>query len=64
MHSRDVLARLEKAGGRHVRQRGSCIQLMKDGAAAVVTVPHPKKELRIGPLRSIERAGGVKLTEW
>jgi len=37
---------------------------MKDGAAAVVTVPHPKKELRIGPLRSIERAGGVKLTEW
>ena len=63
MQSREVIARLEKAGWRKVRQRGSHIQLKKDGVAALVTVPHPKKELKIGTLRSIERASGVTLTE-
>lgn len=63
MQSREVIARLEKAGWRRVRQRGSHIQFKKDGVAALMTVPHPKKELRIGTLRSIEKASGVKLTE-
>lgn len=63
MQSRDVIARLEAAGWRKVRQRGSHVQFKKDGAAALVTVPHPKKDLKIGTLRSIERASGLKLTE-
>lgn len=59
--SREVIARLEKAGWRKVRQRGSHIQMKKDGLAAIVTVPHPKKDLKRGTLRSIERASGVQL---
>jgi predicted RNA binding protein YcfA (HicA-like mRNA interferase family) len=59
--SRDAIARLEKAGWRKVRQRGSHIQMKKDGLAAIVTVPHPKKDLKRGTLRSIERASGVSL---
>jgi predicted RNA binding protein YcfA (HicA-like mRNA interferase family) len=61
--SRDVIARLEKAGWRKVRHRGSHVQMKKDGVAAIVTVPHPKKDLKRGTLRSIERASGVRLTE-
>ncbi|KPP80751.1 MAG: hypothetical protein HLUCCA04_11330 [Oceanicaulis sp. HLUCCA04] len=59
--SRDVIARLEKAGWRKIRQRGSHVQMKKDGVAALVTVPHPKKDLKRGTLRSIERASGVQL---
>lgn len=60
--SREVIARLEAAGWRQVRQRGSHVQLKKAGVAALVTVPHPRKDLKIGTLRSIERASGVMLT--
>jgi predicted RNA binding protein YcfA (HicA-like mRNA interferase family) len=63
MTSREVMARLIKAGWRQVRQRGSHVQLKKDGVAALVTVPHPKKDLKLGTLRSIEKASGVKLME-
>lgn len=59
--SREVIARLEKAGWRKIRQRGSHVQMKKDGVAAIVTVPHPKKDLKRGTLRSIERASGVQL---
>lgn len=59
--SREVMARLEKAGWRKIRQRGSHVQMKKDGVAAIVTVPHPKKDLKRGTLRSIERASGVQL---
>lgn len=59
--SREVIARLELAGWRKIRQRGSHVQMKKDGVAAIVTVPHPKKDLKRGTLRSIERASGVQL---
>jgi predicted RNA binding protein YcfA (HicA-like mRNA interferase family) len=59
--SREVIARLEQAGWRKIRQRGSHVQMKKDGVAAIVTVPHPKKDLKRGTLRSIERASGVQL---
>ena len=63
MKSREVIARLEVAGWRRVRQRGSHVQFKKDGVSALVTVPHPRKDVKLGTLRSIERASGVKLTD-
>lgn len=63
MTSREVIARLMKAGWRQVRQRGCHVQLKKDGVVALVTVPHPKKDLKLGTLRSIEKASGVTLME-
>ena len=63
MTSRDVIARLVKASWRQVRQRGGHVQFKKDGAATLVTEPHPKKNLKLGTLCSIEKASGVKLSE-
>ncbi len=61
--SREVIARLEANGWRQVRRRGSHVQFKKSGVAALVTVPHPRKDLKRGTLKSIERASGVRLVE-
>lgn len=63
MQSREVIARLERDGWTRVRQRGSHVPLKKDGVPTLVTVPHPRKDLKLGALRSIERASGVNLTK-
>lgn len=56
--SREVIARL--AGARS-GNAAATYKMKKDGLAAIVTVPHPKKDLKRGTLRSIERATGVQL---
>ncbi|HYI64096.1 MAG TPA: type II toxin-antitoxin system HicA family toxin [Allosphingosinicella sp.] len=61
MRSRDVIGRLEADGWREVRQAGSHKQLRHAAKPGTVTVPHPKVELGIGTLKSIERQSGVKL---
>ena len=61
MTSREVLKALRAAGFVVVDQKGSHVQLKKRGRAGRVTVPHPKPELPIGTIRSIERQSGIKL---
>ena len=61
MRSRDVIRRLEADGWREVRQVGSHKQFRHPDKPGTVTVPHPKAELGIGTLKSIERQSGVKL---
>jgi len=48
------------AGARSGNAAATC-RIKKDGLAAIVTVPHPAKDLKRGTLRSIERASGVSL---
>lgn len=62
MKSRDVIAALKKAGFKKVAQKGSHVQLKRPNLPGRVTVPHPKTELPIGTLKSIEKQSGVKLT--
>lgn len=61
MTSGDVISALEAAGFRKVGQKGSHVQLKKRGRSGRVTVPHPRRDLPIGTIRSIERQSGVKL---
>lgn len=61
MHSRDILAALRADGWVEVTQKGSHVQLKHPLKAGRVTVPHPRRDLPIGTLRSIERQARIKL---
>ena len=61
MRSREVIAALERAGWRRVRQKGSHVQLKHPQRPGLVTVPHPNRDGPINTLRSIERHSGLKL---
>jgi predicted RNA binding protein YcfA (HicA-like mRNA interferase family) len=60
MNSRDVIAALKADGWFEVNRVGSHAQfkhLVKKGR---VTVPHPKRDIPAGTLRSIEKQSGLR----
>ena len=59
MKSRDVIAKLEADGWFEVRQSGSHKQFRHPNKPGTVTVPHPKKDMPIGTLKSIEKQAGL-----
>jgi predicted RNA binding protein YcfA (HicA-like mRNA interferase family) len=59
--SREVLRRLEADGWLRVAQKGSHVQLKHPAKAGRVTVPHPRRDLPKGTLKSIERPAGLRL---
>jgi predicted RNA binding protein YcfA (HicA-like mRNA interferase family) len=61
LSSREALKALKAAGFVIVDQKGSHVQLKHPARAGRVTVPHPKRELPVGTIASIERQSGVKL---
>lgn len=61
MRSREVIRRLKANGWAEVRQEGSHFQFRHPTKPGTVTVPHPKSDLAIGTLKSIERQSGVRL---
>ena len=61
MNSRDVIRRLIDAGWFEVTQVGSHKQFKHATKTGRVTVPHPKRDLPLGTLKSIEKHAGVKL---
>jgi predicted RNA binding protein YcfA (HicA-like mRNA interferase family) len=61
MNSREVIAALEADGWREVARRGSHAQFKHPTKPGRVTVPHPKRDLPLGTLRSIERQAGLSL---
>jgi predicted RNA binding protein YcfA (HicA-like mRNA interferase family) len=58
VNSAGIVRRLESQGWRKVHQTGSHIKFKHPGKPGAVTVPHPKKDLPIGTLRSIYRQAG------
>lgn len=52
---------LESAGWTLVRIKGDHHHFKHDSNPAIVTVPHPKRDLSVGVLRSIKRITGLKL---
>jgi len=60
MDSRTVIKALEKNGWYKVDQSGSHIQFRHPSKKGRVTVPHPKKDIPVGTLKSIERQAGIK----
>ncbi|MBI3453390.1 MAG: type II toxin-antitoxin system HicA family toxin [Rhodospirillales bacterium] len=61
MNSRDVIRALEADGWHLARTKGSHHQFRHPSKPGLVTVPHPKKDLPAGTLRSIERQAGLNL---
>ncbi len=61
MNSGDVIRKLKNAGWRLVRVSGSHHTFKHAAVAAIVTVPHPRKDLGKGLVRQIERVSGVNL---
>jgi predicted RNA binding protein YcfA (HicA-like mRNA interferase family) len=61
MTSREILSALKANGWYEVAQRGSHQQLKHPTKPGRVTVPHPKRDIPVGTLRSIERQAGLKL---
>lgn len=61
MDSREILKRLKDDGWETVRTKGSHHQLTHPTKPGRVTVPHPKRDLPKGTVKSIERQSGIKL---
>jgi predicted RNA binding protein YcfA (HicA-like mRNA interferase family) len=59
--SRQVTRKLTEDGWYQVAQKGSHVQFKHGTKRGRVTVPHPKKDLPTGTLRSIEKQAGIKL---
>ena len=61
MDSRSVIKVLEADGWRLAGTRGSHNQYKHPTKAGRVTVPHPKKDIPLGTLKSIEKQSGISL---
>ncbi|ARR55310.1 type II toxin-antitoxin system HicA family toxin [Sphingomonas sp. C8-2] len=61
MRSSEVIKKLAKDGWSEVRQTGSHKHFRHPTKPGTVTVPHPKSEMAIGTLKSIEKQSGVRL---
>jgi predicted RNA binding protein YcfA (HicA-like mRNA interferase family) len=61
MKSADIIAALKSDGWTQVAQKGSHVQFRHPVKKGRVTVPHPKKDVPIGTLRSINKQAGLNL---
>lgn len=61
MKSADVITALKADGWTIANQKGSHVQFKHPTKPGRVTVPHPKRDLKIGTLKSIERQSGLSL---
>ena len=59
MTSHEIIDRLQEDGWYHVATRGSHKQYKHPEKTGRVTVPHPKKDLPIGTVKSILRQAGL-----
>jgi predicted RNA binding protein YcfA (HicA-like mRNA interferase family) len=58
--SRSIIKILKQNGWHQVATSGSHTQFRHPKIKGRVTVPHPKKDIPIGTLKSIERQSGIK----
>lgn len=61
MNSREVIRQLKKDGWYEVNQVGSHKQFKHPAKKGRATVPHPKRDIPAGTLKSIEKQAGIKL---
>ncbi|CAN5379772.1 type II toxin-antitoxin system HicA family toxin [soil metagenome] len=61
MKSKEIIKLLEADGWVLERQKGSHCQYRHPTRSGTVTVPHPKSDMGVGTLKSIEKQSGVKL---
>jgi predicted RNA binding protein YcfA (HicA-like mRNA interferase family) len=61
MNSKAIISALTKQGWHQVAQKGSHVQFKHPNFPGRVTVPHPKKDIPTGTLRSIEKQAKLKI---
>jgi predicted RNA binding protein YcfA (HicA-like mRNA interferase family) len=61
MDSHAVIRELRKDGWYEVNQVGSHKQFKHAKKKGRVTVPHPRRDIPIGTLKSIQKRAGIKL---
>jgi len=61
MNSREIIKRLRADGWQKVAQKGSHMQFKHPSKPGRLTVPHPKRDLPKGTVRSIEKQAGIRL---
>lgn len=59
--SREIIRALEQDGWYAVHTTGSHWQFKHQTKPGRVTVPHPRKDIPIGTVKSIEKQAGIKL---
>ncbi|MFW5635862.1 MAG: type II toxin-antitoxin system HicA family toxin [Thermodesulfobacteriota bacterium] len=62
MDSRAIIRILKDNGWYAVSKSGSHLQFRHARRKGRVTVPHPKKDIPMGTLKSIERQSGIKFS--
>ena len=62
MNSRLILKALKYDGWYEVNTVGSHVQFKHATKPGRVTVPHPKKDIPVGTIKSIEKQAGLKLS--
>ena len=62
LESRNVIRELKRDGWFEVNQGGSHKQFKHLTKKGRVTMPHPKRDIPMGTLKSIEKQAGVKLS--
>ena len=60
MNSKEIIKLLETNGWRIVRKRGSHCQFKHMSKPGLVTVPHPKKDIPVGTLKSVLKQAGLE----
>jgi predicted RNA binding protein YcfA (HicA-like mRNA interferase family) len=61
MNSADIIRAMKKDGWVLVRTKGSHHHFKHPTKPGLVTVPHPKKDVPVGTVRSIEKQAGISL---
>lgn len=61
MNSKDIIKALLKDGWEEVAKRGSHAQFKHPSKPGRVTVPHPKRDLPIGTVKSISKQAQLDL---
>ena len=61
MNSREIIRALERDGWSKVGVTGDHHHFRHPDKKGLVMVPHPRGDIPIGTLRSIERQSGIKL---
>jgi predicted RNA binding protein YcfA (HicA-like mRNA interferase family) len=62
MDGRKIIKILKQNGWYEIAKSGSHTQFRHIDRKGRVTVPHPKKDIPIGTLKSIERQSGIKFS--
>ncbi|RYE62052.1 MAG: type II toxin-antitoxin system HicA family toxin [Rhizobiaceae bacterium] len=61
MKSGDIISALKADGWYEVARKGSHVQFKHPRKLGRVTVPHPKRDIPVGTLKSIEKKAGLNL---